>query len=941
MNREPSALQDAHGTRYARGFFFVLIAAGLLGNYLKISILNADFIFGSIFALLALQFFGYGRGVIAAAIIAGYTYFAWNHPWAVVTMTAEVATVGWLVRRRKATLLIADAGYWLFLGIPLGYLCFHVISGFPTSNAMFLMTKQALNGIANALVARMIFTLYSLRFQVENVSFRELLANLLVFFVLVTALIILTLSSRGDFNETDNRLRDLLKHDSRQVTDNLQSWVDKKEQIMTALTGPAVTHSPVAMQIFLDQARRSDSDFMRIALLDRAAVITAISPAIDELGRRGVGKTFSDRPYIPVLKNTLKPMLSEVVMAKVNIPRPIVSMLAPVVRHGVFDGYVAGVLNFSRIENILKASTTRQGLNYALLDGNGNVIITNGRGQISMAPFSRREGRMVKIDGDISRWIPVLPPNTSTIELWGKSLYIAESTVGNQAEWKLILEQPVAPFQKILYDRYIGRFYIIFAIILAALLLAEIMSRMIVKADAELGRITHDLPAKIDSDRRINWPQSNILETKRLIDNFREMSVSLKEKFHENRQMKATLEERVAARTEELRQSEEFLDSIIENIPTMVFMKDAAELRFVKFNRAGEELLGYSRAELLGKNDYDFFPTHEADFFTTKDREVLSSGRAVEIPEETIQTRLRGTRVLHTRKITIYDKQGRPAYLLGISEDITERKRAEEEIKKFSRELEQTIDVRTKDLRNSQAALLNLVEDLNENARKLDAANRELAMINRELEAFSYSVSHDLKAPLRAISGFAAIISRRHREALNEEARHYFDNILTASERMGLLITDLLEYSRIGRRAVVLRPVSLKQSFLEISEMLAGKIAETGAAVIIPDHLPVVVGDPGLLRQVFTNLLENALLFRKKDVPLQVEIGYTEGEDEVTVTVADNGIGIPEEFHEKIFKMFQRLHGDEEYPGTGIGLAIVRKAMNLMKGYVRVASLPD
>ena len=135
----------------------------------------------------------------------------------------------------------------------------------------------------------------------------------------------------------------------------------------------------------------------------------------------------------------------------------------------------------------------------------------------------------------------------------------------------------------------------------------------------------------------------------------------------------------------EIRKAEHFVQSIFENIPNMIFVKDARELRFVRLNRAGEELLGYSRKELLGKNDYDFFPKAEADFFTSKDREVLVGEGLFDIPEEPIQTRARGRRILHTKKISIMDEQGHPLYLLGISEDITEQKRQHETLVQLQR----------------------------------------------------------------------------------------------------------------------------------------------------------------------------------------------------------------------------------------------------------------
>jgi len=161
-----------------------------------------------------------------------------------------------------------------------------------------------------------------------------------------------------------------------------------------------------------------------------------------------------------------------------------------------------------------------------------------------------------------------------------------------------------------------------------------------------------------------------------------QVNVALRIKKAEDalREERNSLEKTVWERTAALSRMNAFLDSILENIPNMIFLKDARELRVVRFNRAGENLLGHSREDVLGKNDYDLFPKEQADFFTEKDRKVLHGKEVVDIPEESIQTRNKGERILHTKKVPILDGNGEPEYLLGISEDITDRKRAEEKL---------------------------------------------------------------------------------------------------------------------------------------------------------------------------------------------------------------------------------------------------------------------
>ena len=206
----------------------------------------------------------------------------------------------------------------------------------------------------------------------------------------------------------------------------------------------------------------------------------------------------------------------------------------------------------------------------------------------------------------------------------------------------------------------------------------------------------------------------------------------------------------------------------------------------------------------------------------------------------------------------------------------------------------------------------------------------ELEATNRELESFSYSVSHDLRAPLRAVDGYARMLEEDHAARLDDEGRRLLAVVRGASMRMGLLIDDLLAFARLGRQAPQRRPLDMTALAREVAAELNG----AGLARIDLPALPQASADPALLRQVWTNLLGNALKYSGKRKDARVEIGGREADAENHYWVRDNGVGFDMRYADKLFGVFQRLHRVEEFPGTGVGLAIVQRVVTRHGGRV-------
>ncbi len=497
-----------------------------------------------------------------------------------------------------------------------------------------------------------------------------------------------------------------------------------------------------------------------------------------------------------------------------------------------------------------------------------------------------------------------------------------------------------------------------------------------------------------------------------------------------------------------LKESRNLLDSIVDNIPVMVFLKRASDLSFVLFNRAGEHLLGHRRDELLGRNDFDFFPKEQAESFVANDREVLKRKDILDIEEEPIET-AQGTRILHTRKLALRNREGHPVHLLGVSEDITERKRVEAALQKseallsasqhlakvggwefdvesgksvWSDELFRIHEIpkkpgvdhireslncyRPEDRPIISEAFRNVCEkgepydlefpfttykgkhlwirtaaqpvyedgrivrvvgniiDITERKRaeeelvrykvhleetvqlrtdELRLARDAAEAANKAKSVFLANMSHELRTPLNAILGLSQLM--RQDSALNKAQRENLEIINHSGEHLLKLINDVLEIAKIeaGKLRLKIATLDLHVLARDVADMMRLRAEQKGLRLELDQSSQFpryIKGDEAHLRQILVNLLGNAVKFTTEGV-IMLRLGVRENDyQHLVIEVEDTGPGISEADQHLLFKPFVQLPDGAAQGGTGLGLSIVRQFVELMKGRVSVESTP-
>lgn len=355
-----------------------------------------------------------------------------------------------------------------------------------------------------------------------------------------------------------------------------------------------------------------------------------------------------------------------------------------------------------------------------------------------------------------------------------------------------------------------------------------------------------------------------------------------------------------------LRSGEEQLRLVTDALPALVASVDGSG-RYVFVNKAYEGWFGRPRTSIVGRPVQEILG--EETYRTLRPPiEAAMAGSEV-LVEADVVTREGTRRWVRAHYVPRKDESGRPLGYVALVTDITESKKTRDEIQRLNTSLEQRVTERT--------------------ARLEEAIG--------QLDAFAYSVSHDLRAPLRAMRGFSQALLEDYGPLLPDDlARLYLQRISQAAERMDHLIEDLLAYSRIGRGDIRLDRLSLGAVVDRVLKDMGPELR--GSRVQVDSPLPEVVAHEVTLVQVLKNLLSNAVKFVAPGTEPRIRVGAETRGDKVRLWLEDNGIGIPPEHHERVFRVFERLHPTEVYPGTGVGLAIVKKGVERMGGSVGLES---
>ena len=514
---------------------------GYLGNLVRLPLgFNLSFIFGSIFTLACTVLLGWRWGLVSTLLASVYTFFLWNHPYAIVILGAETLWVACALRRGHRNLLQIVTLFWVLVGIPLVYLFYGSVQHLGLQVTTATALKQAVNGCTNALIASALLrylpveTWLGLGDRPRLHPLGAVLYDLSLLLLLVPSVAMVILLSHREIALGERRVVEELSTEATYREGVLQNWADRQllaiAQVAAAGQQLGMAPSP-RLQARLQQIHAFVPDFINLSLCDADGRAVAFDPLLNDLGKSSIGLAFSDHSYYLPLKTTLKPVISEAFVGRRAAFRPLFVMSVPLVEEGRFRGFGSGAINLDDLRAALTRSQGEEPPLLTLLDTRDQVVVTTDPRLRPLNPLAEPPGtRVQKVTERVSLVIPPARKNISLMDAWKLARYTTRIPVRG-TPWTLIVERSAGPLQTRAFQLITWTLFGLFGLFLAVLLVASLVARNLSRATVKLAHFSKNLPARIEADEALLWPETHFEEIALMTAHFRATAEALGERI--------------------------------------------------------------------------------------------------------------------------------------------------------------------------------------------------------------------------------------------------------------------------------------------------------------------------------------------------------------------------------------------------------------------------
>jgi len=510
-----------------------LAALGFVGNYLALPMAySVEFIFGSIFSIIAIGLLGTWWGVGVAIVASSCTVIFWNHPYALIIFTLEALWIGLAIRSGRSFLVLIDAAYWLCLGWLLVAFFYGGVMGLDFQSTAIIVLKQAINGIFNALVGSLLLHhLPFSRFTVTagRVTYQKLVFHSACGFLMFPALSLLLYMNYQENAAVRMRVAKLVQTESHMLAGEFESVLKNHINAVSFVAdfGNRLTMSPSErLQGELEAVHKLFPAFSGIALADADAVTVAAYPSVNLRGTSNIGISYADRDYYKQVAQTGKTVISDALLGKHSVLEPLFIVAVPFFNGGTLSHFAIGSISSKNLLELIQYQGGQEDLVITLIDGKGKVIVSTDKNREPLKPLVNQVGQTVQVTPDVLLWVPGTKRHTGIMQAWKGAFFLSSKTVEG-TDWTIRVEHPLGLMQQQFYSNAIRGLAGLALLFLPMLGVAFVISKYLTRPLEALATITADLPSRIYENKDIDWPQSNIAEVAVLVDNFQMTSEAI------------------------------------------------------------------------------------------------------------------------------------------------------------------------------------------------------------------------------------------------------------------------------------------------------------------------------------------------------------------------------------------------------------------------------